>query len=85
MLAQMDGRYGRGEFSENWTSEADFEESTAIIEALVAIEVKANSDVLSGLDNGLAQPDDAGKPDRRKSKARSSKIARRCSPTILAP
>ena len=47
----------------NRTSEADFEASIGIIEAIVAREVMANSGVLSGLDNDLAHPDDAGKPD----------------------
>ena len=50
------------EISENSTSEADFEAKIGITKALAPITVTANSGVLSGLDNDLAHPDDAGKP-----------------------
>ena len=63
MLAQMDARGGRGEISENRTSGANFEVSIRIIEAVVAREFTTNSGAPSGLDKGLARPDDADKPE----------------------
>ena len=53
----------RGEICENRTSEADFGETPSTAEAQSSVQVTANSSVLWGLDNGCAQPDDAGKPD----------------------
>ena len=53
-----------GDFSENSTSRANFRGSSGIREAQAITTVMANSGAFSGLDKGLAQPEDTRKPDK---------------------
>ena len=65
-LKVENGTTGLAEIRENATSRANFEETLSIVEAQSPVQVTANSGVLSGLDNSLAQsmplqPEDTGK------------------------
>jgi len=72
-----DGMSDWGEISENSTSEADFAEGVAILEAADPALVTANSGALSGLDKGMAQPEDAGKAEQTEIRVGQSKIVSR--------
>jgi len=56
-----DAMSGRGEISENLTSEADFDRSISTLETQALVEFTANSGALSRLDNVAVQPRESGK------------------------
>jgi len=61
-----------GEIGENAPSEANFGETTSIVEPQESIQVTADSGALSGLDNGAAQPAEHSPPEHGKAPASGS-------------
>jgi len=57
---------GTGEIGENAPSEANFDETTSIVEAQESIQVTANSGAPPGLDNGAAEPGEDSTPEQGK-------------------
>ncbi len=55
---------GMGEIGENAPSEANFGETTSIVEAQDSIQVTADSGAFSGLDNGADQPEEGSTPEQ---------------------
>jgi hypothetical protein len=61
-----------GEISVNAPSEANFDETTSIVEAQESTQVTANSGALSGLNNGAAQPGEGSTPEQGKAPGSAS-------------
>ncbi|MGO9470451.1 MAG: hypothetical protein ACLQVF_40685, partial [Isosphaeraceae bacterium] len=55
---------GMGEIGENAPSEANFGETTSIVEAQESTEVTSDSGAFSGLDNGADQPEEGSTPEQ---------------------
>ncbi len=64
---------GTVEIGENAPSEANFAETTSIVESQESIQVTANSGALSGLDKGAAQPGDGTTPEQGQAPRSASK------------
>ncbi len=67
-----DERGEMGEIDENAPSEANFDETMSIVEAQESIQVTTNSGAVSGLDKGLAQPEEDSTPEQGKAPGSAS-------------
>ncbi|MGO9463539.1 MAG: hypothetical protein ACLQVF_05170, partial [Isosphaeraceae bacterium] len=67
-----DEQSGMGEIGENAPSEANFDETTSIVEAQESIQVTAETGALSRLDNGAAQPGEESTPESGKAQGSGS-------------
>jgi len=63
---------GIGEIGQNAPNEANCDETMSIVEARESIQVTANSDDLSGLDNGASQPWEGSTPEHGKAQGSGS-------------
>jgi len=83
-------RYGdflgeTGEIGENAANEANGDESMSILETQGSIEVTADSDALSGLDKGVAHPEELSAPEQGEAPGSASATSGSLGAALRAP